>query len=73
VSVEYHEPSQPGGGPGTVFRRKHLGVFVDDPGVNLEDPVVVESLVLAFLVDQYELPHDHWAVHAALASIKEKR
>ena len=53
-----------------TFHPMQLGVFpIDGGGFDPHDPTVLADCVLAFLVDHYRLPADHWAVQRALDSI----
>ncbi len=79
LPVEYLEPSFPPQieahtGPvdpeELTFSPMHLGIF---PTVgtrfDLSDRDMLADLVMAFLVDHYRLPGDHWAVRRALESL----
>ncbi|MBN1812134.1 MAG: hypothetical protein JXA14_09890 [Anaerolineae bacterium] len=80
LPVEYFEPRfrQPRVGFGCPddlsqvdFCRTHLGGFplqsdISDP----TDPTMLADVILAFMVDHYGLPIEHWAVQRALHSIQ---
>ena len=53
------------------FHRLLFGYFPSQESQKPISPDIISQLVLAFLVDQYHLPVDHWAVQRAVASIKE--
>jgi hypothetical protein len=80
--INYNEPSSTpeatearGENPGEEdlsFRSIQLGLFkLEDTRFDPFHVDVVDNMVLAFLVDHYGLPNDHWAVRRALESIRQ--
>ena len=78
--IEYYEPSFPSDVTAhtepfdldkMTFIRRHVGVFPTDEGtLDPYDQPLINDMALAFLVDHYGLPVDHWAVQRALESIE---
>jgi hypothetical protein len=81
-SIDYNEPSSTpdasearGETPdydNLSFRWIQLGLFkLADTSFDPYNLEMLDNMVLAFLVDHYGLPEDHWAVQRALDSIRE--
>jgi hypothetical protein len=79
LPIEYCEPSFPSDVTAhdrpldldqMTFVRRHVGVFPTRAGeFDPYDKIAITDMVLAFLVDHYHLPFEHWAVQRALKSI----
>jgi hypothetical protein len=54
----------------TEYERMSIGAF-PIPGypVSLKDPALVKAVLLAFLVDHYRLPSDHWMIQKLFQEI----
>ncbi len=80
LPIEYHEPRLRQGNVAALtpdeiekieFRQGSLGVFpLTKQQLSMNDSVLLSNAALAFLVDHYELPENHWAVQRALDAIK---
>lgn len=78
LPVEYYEPrfcrARNGIGASVgeeqiEWTRMHLG-GLPIGGFDPADPAMLTNVVLAFMVDHYGLPQNHWAVQRALESIR---
>lgn len=81
LPVEYYEVRFSQGRPMVLspdelekveFHRAQLGVFpLDGQTVDVDNPALLSDAVLAFLIDHYGLPQDHWTVRRAIKSIRD--
>ena len=81
IPIEYSEPSFPADVVAHVepfdpdemtFVKRHVGLFpTRQAEFDPYDQEAIENLALAFLVDHYQLPAEHWAVRRTLESIEK--